>query len=298
MHIPQGMVEGAVCPVTAVAAAAGVAAAAWCAIRSEEKPSAARFAAVSTLVFAAQMMNFPVQSGTSGHMMGGVLAAVLLGTPFGVLALALVLAVQCVVFSDGGLAVLGANVLNMAVIGAGVGGWLAGRWRGVAAGALARVGLAAWLSVILAALACSAELAFGGAVPFAKSAPVMLGVHALIGLGEAALTVLAVVLVPAMGTGGRRSVAIPALAAVVIAMVLSPFASGFPDGLEWAAEKLGILKEAAPAFATPLTNYALTGVSQDFLAASLAGGAGVAAVFVLGLLTARLWTRRPAAARA
>jgi len=252
---------------------------------------------VSTFVFAAQMMNFPIQAGTSGHLIGGVLAAVLLGTPFGVLALALVLAFQCIIFSDGGLAVLGANVLNMAVIGAGVGGWLAGKWNGVSGRALARVGLAAWVSVVLAALACSAELAFGGVIPFFKSAPVMFGVHAIIGLGEAVLTVLAVALIPAVEVGRRRSVAIPAGAALVIAMVLSPFASGFPDGLEWTAAKLEFLKESAPAFVTPLNGYNLAGVSDEFIATSLAGGVGVAAVFFLGLLTARLWARKPLAVR-
>lgn len=297
MHIPQSMIEGAVCPVTAAVAVGGLAASAWCATRSESRPGAARFAAVTSLIFAAQMVNFPIQMGTSGHLLGGVLAAVLLGTPFGVLAIALVLSVQCLVFSDGGLAVLGANILNMAVIGAGVGGLMAGKWRGVSAGSLSRVAFAAWASLLLAALACAVELALAGRIPLQESLPTMLGVHALIGLAEAGLTALAVVLLPSANVRGRRSVLVPAVSALGIALVLSPFASGSPDGLEWAAQKLGFLHESAPAFLSPLNGYAVAGIPSEGLATSLAGLAGVILVFALGMATARLWARRPILAR-
>lgn len=290
------MIEGAICPVTAAVAVGGIAAAAWCATRSESRPSAARFAAVTSLLFAAQMVNFPVLSGTSGHLLGGVLAAILLGTPFGILSIALLLAVQCLVFSDGGLSVLGANIVNMGLIGAGIGGWLAGKWQGISTGSLARVAAAAWASVVLAALACSVELALAGRIPLHESLPAMLGVHALIGLAEAGLTVLAVVLLPSAQVSGRRSVTIPTAAALVIALVASPFASGSPDGLEWVAEKLGFLHESAPAFLTPLHGYTVAGISSEALAVSLAGLAGVLLVFALGLAAARLWARPQVAA--
>lgn len=288
------MLEGSVCPVTAVVAAAGVTAAVWAASKSESKPTASRFAAVSALVFAAQMMNFPVQLGTSGHLLGGVLASVLLGTPFGVLSMSLILAVQCLLFSDGGLAVLGANILNMALLGAGVGGWLAGHLRDRSVPALARVGLAAWVSVLLAALACSIELAAAGVIPFSKSAPMMLGMHALIGVGEALLTVAAVALLPSGEKSGRMETFIPAAAALVLAMILSPFASGLPDGLEWVSSKLGFWHEATPAFAAPLSGYSFPGLSHEFLSSSLAGAVGVLAVFVLGNVLAALLTRKTA----
>jgi cobalt/nickel transport system permease protein len=243
---------------------------------------------VSALVFAAQMVNFPVQAGTSGHLLGGVLASVLLGTPFGVLAMAIVLAVQCLVFSDGGLAVLGANILNMAVIGAGVGGLLAGG-RGAP---LARIAFAAWASVVLAATACSLELAAAGVIPFAESTPSMLGIHSVIGLGEALLTVAAVAMMPSGATGRRLGWSVPLAAAVVIALVLSPFASGSPDGLEWAAAKLGFLRESAPAFSAPLAGYSLPGISSDALSTGLAGLFGVLAVFGVALASARIRTSR------
>ena len=124
MHIPQNLLDGSICPMTAVVSGLCLAGAALVAHRSAEKPHPLRFAAVSAFIFAAQMMNFPISGGTSGHLLGGVLASALLGVPFGVLALALVVAIQALVFADGGLTVLGANVLNMAVLGAGLGGLL------------------------------------------------------------------------------------------------------------------------------------------------------------------------------
>lgn len=287
MHIPSGMIEGGVCPVTAVVATAGIGAAAWLAPRSEQKPGAVEFASVSAFVFAAQMMNFPIQSGTSGHLLGGVLASAVLGTPFGVLAIALVLAVQALLFSDGGLSVLGANVVNMSLVGAGLGGLLAGRWRG--AGSLARIGFAAWVSVCLAALACAVELAISGAVPFAKSAPAMLSTHALIGLGEAAITVTALAVLPLCKGSSRPIGFAPGLAAVLIALLLTPFASTSPDGLEWVAGKLGFDTTRVPSFVAPLADYSLPVSAPGWLSTSLAGLAGVAAVFLLAVLVSWTW---------
>ena len=103
MHIPQNLLDGTLCSVTAVVSGLCLAGAALAAYRSAEKPHPLRFAAVSAFLFAAQMMNFPISGGTSGHLLGGVLASALLGVPFGVLALALVVAIQALVFADGGL---------------------------------------------------------------------------------------------------------------------------------------------------------------------------------------------------
>ncbi len=285
--------NGAVCPVTAVVAATGIAGAAWAAVKSEHKPEATRFAAISALVFAGQMMNFSIQGGTSGHLLGGVLAAALLGLPFGLLSIALVLAVQCVVFSDGGLSMLGANVITMSLIGAGIGGFLAGAVGGRRPASLARLGFAAWCSVVLAAFACSVLLALSGTVPFAASAPAMLATHAMIGLGEALLTVAAfVLLAEPMAVSTKRSWIPAGAAAVVIALVLSPFASGSPDGLEWVATQLGFLHESAPTFVSPLAGYAVPGSLPDFASTGLAGLIGVAVVFALALALATAWKSR------
>ena len=281
--------NGAVCPVTAAVAATGIAGAAWAAAKSESKPDATKFASVSALVFAAQMMNFPISGGTSGHLLGGVLASALLGTPFGILAIALVLAVQCLLFSDGGLSVLGANVVNMSLIGAGLGGLIAGHLRSRSPLSLVRLGVAAWLSVVVAALACSVELALAGSVPFAKSAPAMLGTHAMIGLGEALITVLAFAVLWEPVAASRKSALVPALAAALIALLLSPFACRFPDGLEWVADKLGFLHGSAPAFVAPLAEYSVPGPLPAAVSTGLAGLTGVAVVFALGCLVSLAW---------
>ena len=270
--------NGAVCPVTAVAAATGIAGVTWAAFKSESKPTPARFASVTALIFAAQMMNFPIRDGTSGHLLGGVLASALLGTPFGVLAIALVLSVQCLLFSDGGLSVLGANILNLSLLGAGVGGLLKGHLKGGSPLSYARLGFAAWLSVVFSALSCSIELALAGAVPFSTSAPMMLGTHAVIGIVEAFITVVAFSLFYVPTTASRKTALAPAAAAILIALILSPFACRFPDGLEWVAEELGFLHASAPAFVPPLANYSFSSSLPDGLSTGLAGLVGVLVV--------------------
>lgn len=294
MHIPSSMLQGTICPVTAAVATAGLATAGWFARRSVKHPTALRFAAVTALVFAGQMMNFPVQDGTSGHLLGGVLASLLLGVPFGVLSIAVVLAVQCLAFSDGGVAVLGANIVNMALVGAGLGGLMA-TWLRDRTGRITSTAFASWFSVILASLACSAELAWAGTVSFATVAPAMLGTHALIGLGETLITLAAVALLApaAEAPVARRPVLVPLTAAGLIALVLSPFASSSPDGLEWVAARLQFLHQSAPAFVAPMAGYTFPGISSGFLSTGLAGLIGVGLAFAGAWLLARAgWGRR------
>lgn len=142
---------------------------------------------VAALVFAGQMFNFPIGGGTSGHLIGGVFAAVILGPFAGALAIAAVLAVQAVFFADGGLVALGANIINMALIGTILAYYIyymlkkaAPEWLAIAA--------AAWLSVALAAFTCALEIGFSGTVPLATVIPAMLKVHFIIGLAEALIT--------------------------------------------------------------------------------------------------------------
>lgn len=276
---------------TAAVAAVGVGGAAWAAVKSDAKPSAAKFAGISALIFAAQMMNFPIRDGTSGHLIGGVLASAVLGTPFGILAISLVLAVQCLLFSDGGLTVLGANVVNMALVGAGIGGWIAGRLREGSGLSMTRLAFASWLSVVLAALACSLELALSGVVPFSLSAPPMLQTHAVIGAGEACVTIVAFLLLRASAGDPTRTSYVPGLAAVLVALVLSPFASSYPDGLEWVAAQLGFLHESGPVFVAPLAEYSVPGVLPAALSTGLSGLAGVLVVFALGWTVSLVWRK-------
>jgi cobalt/nickel transport system permease protein len=150
---------------------------------------------LSAFVFAAQMINFPVMGGTSGHLLGGVLVAVLLGPWAGASVIACVLIFQCLVFQDGGLTALGANIVNMALAGT-VGGFflyrlvakLWGGQKGIVTGAAA----AAWFSVVAAASLCAMELALSGTSPLGLVLPAMVAVHAVIGIGEAMITGLIV----------------------------------------------------------------------------------------------------------
>ncbi|MBU2045006.1 MAG: energy-coupling factor ABC transporter permease [Candidatus Omnitrophica bacterium] len=294
MHIPNAMLQGQICPVTAVASVIGIGLAAWKAFSSKEKPAASRFAAITALIFAVQMMNFSISGGTSGHLLGGVLAAALLGIPFGILSIALVVTTQCLVFSDGGFIVLGANILNMAIIGAGLGGLIqAFLSKGLPIKSVrqaASLGLTSWLAVMMAALACSIELAVSGTIPFFKVVGAMLGTHAFIGIGEGLITVAAYyVFTSEPGrVSQRRSATVPLLAAGIIAFVLSPFASGFPDGLEWVAGKFQFLHESSPTFISPLSDYIVPAVSNEMLATGLAGLAGLMITFFIAWIVARL----------
>jgi len=151
-----------------------------------------KMALVAAFVFAAQTVNFPVANGTSGHLLGGVLAAIVLGPWAGMLVISAVLVIQSLVFADGGVIALGANIFNMAIGGA-VGGYY-----------FYQLGLklfknknlaiisASWLSVLLAAILCALELAFSKTVSLNLVLPAMVSVHALIGIGEAIITILAV----------------------------------------------------------------------------------------------------------
>lgn len=296
MHIPNGMLQGGICSVTAVISVAGVGLAAFKAFFAKAKPSAGKFAAITALIFAGQMMNFPISGGTSGHLLGGVLAVALLGIPFGILSMALVVTLQCLVFSDGGFTVLGANILNMAIVGAGLGGLIQTYFKKSQTSnthyALG-LGFSAWLSVMMAALACSIELAFSGTIPFFKVIGAMLGTHAFIGIGEGLITVaicLALTYEP-VRTCEKKSVTIPLVASGIIAFILSPFASGLPDGLEWVAEKFNFLHESAPSFVSPLPDYAVPAIGNEVLTTSLAGLAGVIITFAIAWMIARLFSK-------
>lgn len=201
MHIPDGYLSSEVCAVTSVAAVGAIGYAAARARDELDDRRTAMLGPTAALVFALEMLNFHVAGGTSGHLLGAALATVLLGPWLGMLVVSLVLGVQAVAFADGGIAVLGANVLNMAVLGALVTQAMlngAGALRERAAGMLGAVAGASWVAVMAAATATSVELAASGTIALPTVLPAMLGVHALIGVGEAAITVAVVATVLAV----------------------------------------------------------------------------------------------------
>jgi cobalt/nickel transport system permease protein len=153
----------------------------------------------AAFIFAAQMFNFQVVGGTSGHLLGGVLAAVLLGPWAGTLVMAAVIAVQGLVFQDGGLVVMGANIFNMGVVGT-MGGYavyraLCGVFGGEQRGGIPAAGIAAWLSVVAGASAMAIELGLSGTTDVVVALAAMAGIHVLIGIGEALVTMAALTFV-------------------------------------------------------------------------------------------------------
>ena len=196
MHIPDGFLSNEVAVACAVPAAAAVAYGLRRAEVDLDDRRVPLLGVTAAFVFAAQMLNFPVAGGTSGHFLGAALAAILLGPWLAGLVLAVVLAVQAFMFADGGITALGANGLNMGVIGGVVVGGLVLAARkalpNTRTALLGATAAGAWLAVMAGAAACAVELAVSGTVPLATVLPAMLGVHAVIAVGEAVITVAAV----------------------------------------------------------------------------------------------------------
>lgn len=195
MHIPDGFLSPPVWTSGWAATAAFLGLSVYKTRQFLQEKMVPLMGVMCAFIFAAQMLNFPIMGGTSGHLLGGVLAAVLLGPWAASLVLACVLVIQCLVFQDGGLFVLGANIFNMAVMGT-LGGYglfrILFRLMPSSGGFTAAVAVAAWFSVVLASASCAIELALSGTARFGAVFAAMVGVHALIGIGEAFITMLVV----------------------------------------------------------------------------------------------------------
>lgn len=312
MHIPDGFLDTK----TVVAAAALSAVAVGGALRQAQRSFPPQriplMGLTAAFVFAAQMLNFPVLAGTSGHLVGGVLAAVLLGPAGGVLVMTSVLIVQALLFADGGLLALGANVLNMAVIGS-LGGYVifatVRRLLPGQRGTIVAVAFASWCSTVLASVLCAGELAWSHTAPWSAAFPAMANVHMVIGLGEAAITALVVAglakVRPELLRNGeegtaRWTVVVYALAIIMaLAIFVSPFASPWPDGLERVASALGFDQKAlgSSGFHAPIQEYQVPGLGSPAAATGIAAAVGVIVVFFLSYLLARILvptsSRRP-----
>ncbi len=199
MHVPDGFVSGPINVGTFVVSATVAVLATRDARRRLQDRQVPLVGVTAAFVFAAQMLNFPVAGGTSGHFLGALFAAVMLGPLTSCLILSLVLIVQCLAFGDGGITALGTNIFNMGVVG-GLGAYaifasLRGMLPDTGAGFAAAVGVSAWASVVLGSVACAFELALSGTSPLRVTLPAMVGVHAVIGVGEALITTTVVGLV-------------------------------------------------------------------------------------------------------
>jgi cobalt/nickel transport system permease protein len=308
MHIPDGFLDAQTAVAAGVLAAAGLAVALRRVRRSLPARRVPLIGLAAAFVFAAQMLNFPVAGGTSGHLIGAVLAAVLLGGSAAVLVMSAVLILQCFLFADGGLTALGANLFNMAlvapVVGYGVYRLVRRLAGGGLRGTLLATGFAAWCSTVAAAVACAGELAVSGTVAWRVALPAMAGVHMLIGLGEALITTLVVAGVararpellhePRYAGGIRGYAGVAAyglLVALGLAIFVSPVASHWPDGLLRVAGRLGFApRAAAPVLPAPFARYLVPGVGAGALSTALAGAVGAVVAFALAWTAARMLT--------
>ncbi|AXE26702.1 cobalt ABC transporter permease [Streptomyces globosus] len=284
MHVPDGFIDAPVSAAAGVLAAGAVAVSLRGARRELDERTAPLAGLVAAFIFAVQMLNFPVAAGTSGHLLGGALAAILVGPYTGVLCISVVLLMQGVLFADGGLTALGVNITVMGVVTVITAHLV---FRGLLAvlprnrgSALASAFAAALVSVPASAAAFTLLYAVGGTtdVPVGKVLAAMLGVHVLIGIGEAAITAATVGAVLAVrpdlvhgvkglaaplklrvggelvdapaaeapagparsGRSGRAVWAAGLAAALLLAGFVSFYASASPDGLEKVAADQGI----------------------------------------------------------
>lgn len=247
---------------------------------------------MAAFIFAAQMINFPVAGGTSGHLLGGAMAAIVLGPWAGMLVMTAVIAVQGLLFQDGGLVVMGANILNMGLVTAAVG---YGLYRSVSTQSntvkLGVIGVAAWLSVMTGALLTSIELWLSGTTQLQLVIPAMLGVHAVIGLGEALITVSALAFIlrtrpdllgadSESAKASRGWVWVGGLITLAV-VLLSPFASADPDGLERVATDMGFINAGQAAPYSIIPDYTLPFLGETAFSTIMAGVIGV---FVVGAI--------------
>ena len=328
MHIPDGFINASTSAGAGVVAAGGIATCLRRARQSLEERTGPLAGLVAAFIFALQMLNFPVAAGTSGHLLGGVLAAVLVGPWVGALCVSVVLIVQALVFADGGLSALGLNIINMALVGAlccyplflVLRRLLGNQRRGLVVAAA----ITAWFGPVVASLVFAAEYAVGGnhAASTSRVVTAMVGTHALIGIGEAVITgaVLSAVMavrpdlvhgartrraVAGDGRGRVGSIAARPLAPVVVGVLalagalvflVAPKASSKPDGLQKIAADNGLDAGVRPTAtsASPLAGYGVHGLGNSTLATGVAGAAGIGGTFLIALGATRIRRRRRA----
>lgn len=327
MHVPDGFIDVPTSAATGVVAAGALAVSLRGARRELDERTAPLAGLVAAFIFAVQMLNFPVAAGTSGHLLGGALAAILVGPCTGVLCVSVVLLMQGVLFADGGLTALGVNITDMAItttvvayaVFRGLLKVLPRRRRSVTVASF----VAALVSVPAAAVVFTLIYAVGGTtdVALSKVATAMIGVHVLIGVGEAvitALTVGAVIAVrpdlvhgargleqklklrvngqlvdaPAAGPAAapvaarshRRLWLTGLVTSLLLAGFVSFYASASPDGLEKVAHDQGIDKkeERHTSDGSPLAGYGVKDITDARLSGGLAGVIGVGVTAVAG----------------
>jgi len=311
MHIPDGFLNGATSAGTAVVAVGGLSYSIRRAGAYLQDKRIALTGLVAAFVFALQMLNFPVAAGTSGHLLGGALAVILVGPWLGITAVSVVVLIQALLFADGGISALGPNILNMAIV-PGLVGWYLFRlsvrllpksWTSVLVSGFT----AALVSVVASSIAFTIQYGIGGRgdVDIATVFAAMVGVHFLIGVGEGLISAATVGAVgasrPELVAGiedidlGERNrtpvrsgvwgfVASGLVVAAILVLVVAPLASGEPDGLERVAIDQGFIGtgEDSAVAGSPLADYGVSGVEDEATGTRVAGLVGVLVTFGVG----------------
>ena len=306
LHIPDGFLSAAV---AAVGWALAIAAIAYALRQTRGQLGGKQIPLMGVLaafIFAAQSINVPVGGGTSGHLLGGVLAAIILGPWAAVLIMASVVGVQAILFQDGGITALGFNIVNMGVITSFTGHFVYQQLKKIFGEGRNSIWIAGavggWLSMMIGAVAAGIELAISGTSPLNVALPAMAIVHAVLGIIEAVITVGALTFIystrrdllaigvsaPAQTSAAWVGVGL-ALALVVAA--LSPLASPDPDGLEKVAAQNNFLDKAAAPLYNLLPNYTIPFIANEIVGGILAVALGTLIVFSVVFLIGRAQKR-------
>jgi cobalt/nickel transport system permease protein len=273
----------------------------WAYIRSAKDLIADKFIALtgmmSALIFVLQMINFPVAAGTSGHLLGGALAVIVLGPRLGLICLSVVVIIQSLLFADGGLSALGVNVLNMAIVTSATSWFIVKYWIkfiGKNKTSIVTVSvLAGILSVVFSSIAFTIQYAIGGtiSIPVGTVLIAMVSTHLIIGLGEGIITALIITLlmrvrpdlVYAYDRSDENTTKVSFYGLFIILILLlslvTPFASSSPDGLESVAEEFGFTQ--TDGIILLLDDYGINAINNNFLSTVLSALMGVTVVAVM-----------------
>ncbi len=304
MHVPDGFMNVTMSAATGVISFGTL----WAYIRSAKDLIADKFIALtgmmSALIFVLQMINFPVAAGTSGHLLGGALAVIVLGPRLGLICLSVVVIIQSLLFADGGLSALGVNVLNMAIVTSATSWFIVKYWVkfiGKNRTSIISVSvIAGILSVVFSSIAFTIQYAIGGtiSIPVGTVLIATVTTHLIIGLGEGIITALIITLlmrvrpdlVYAYDRSDENTTKVSFYGLFIILILLlslvTPFASSSPDGLESVAEEFGFTQTDGVVLL--LEDYGIDAINNNFLSTVLSALLGVTVVAVLfNLIIAR-----------
>ncbi|MDA9620107.1 energy-coupling factor ABC transporter permease [Candidatus Actinomarina sp.] len=300
MHVPDGFINAQVSAATGIISLGTL----WAYIRNAKNLVADKLIALtgmmSALIFVLQMINFPIAAGTSGHLLGGALAVIVLGPSLGVICISIVVVIQSLLFADGGLSALGVNVLNMAIITSLTGWFTITLWKKLFGESqftlISGSVIAGLLSVVFSSIAFVLEYAIGGtvSVPLGNVLIAMISTHLLIGLGEGIITALIVSLLLRVrsdlvyvNSKKNKSNTLSTSYGVLMVLILSltlvtPYASSSPDGLESVASDFGF--EETDGVVLLLEDYGISSINNNFVSTTLSALLGVLAIAGLSTL--------------